>query len=189
MAYTQIETLANCHLIFKVDGIEERYSSVLSHARNTPFLSVSAVLDHISPGNLILTFRTPYVIAPAISPRIPSLPFLPRPLLFLYTLFIVYLLRINVNYAQNVTREFSAKIIFAESNSISCISPIKFSIQFLIYYIFTFLRPAPESFELRKNRALTSRFVFSGDKDKTSLIIKFGISQEVPFSPSLLLAQ
>ena len=74
MAYTQIETLANCHLIFKVDGIEERYSSVLSHARNTPFLSVSAVLDHISPGNLILTFRTPYVIAPAISPRIPSLP-------------------------------------------------------------------------------------------------------------------
>lgn len=59
MAYIQTEVLADCHLIFKVDGTGERYSSAPTHARCTPFLSVSMVPDHISPGNLILTFRTP----------------------------------------------------------------------------------------------------------------------------------
>lgn len=55
---TQTETLADCHFIFKVDGTEERYSSASSRSLQPLFSTVSAVPDHISLDNLILTFRT-----------------------------------------------------------------------------------------------------------------------------------
>lgn len=163
MAYIQTEVLADCHLIFKVDGTGERYSSAPSHARCTPFLSVSMVPDHISPGNLILTFRTPHVIAPAISPRVPLLSFslsfaLSSVSLHPFALPLLSFSSLCKSYvAQNVTGiNFPPELFLTEMpNGISCAGPIRFSIQFLIYYIFTFLlRPTTESLELRKNRAL-----------------------------------
>lgn len=109
---TQTEALADCHLIFKVDGTEERYSPASSHARCTPFLSVSAVPDHISLGNLILTFRTRtwlrqlFLLVYLFSPS----RFLPLSLLFLYVClprrFILHLLRVYIKsyVTQNATR-------------------------------------------------------------------------------------
>jgi len=85
--------------------------SVILLLSPTPFLSMSAVPDHISPSSLILTFRTPHVIAPAISPRFPFSPshFLP-PLLFLCICLLRHFSFISFsslckNYvAQNATR-------------------------------------------------------------------------------------
>lgn len=110
---TQTEALADCHLIFKVDGTGECYSPASSHARCIPFLSVSAVPDHISLGNLILTFRTRtwlrqlFLLVYLFSP--PSR-FLPLSLLFLYVClprrFILHLLRLYMKsyVTQNATR-------------------------------------------------------------------------------------
>lgn len=163
MAYIQTEVLADCHLIFKVDGTGERYSSAPSHARCTPFLSVSMVPDHISPGNLILTFRTPARDCTSyFSSCTPSLLLAVFLALFCFSAsvclatFIFFVSMRKLRCSKCNRNKFSARIISIEMpNGISCVGPIRFSIQFLIYYIFTFLlRPTTESFELRKNRAL-----------------------------------
>lgn len=60
IVYSQIGALADCHLIFKVDGTGERVILLLSPTLSSrPLFSLhSRVPDRISLGNLILTFRT-----------------------------------------------------------------------------------------------------------------------------------
>lgn len=88
---TQTETLADCHFIFKVDGTEERYSSAFSRSLQPPFFTVSAVPDHISLDNLILTFRTRTWLRQLF--LLVSLLFLPFLFLYIYLLrhFVLYL--------------------------------------------------------------------------------------------------
>lgn len=128
-----------------------------------PFSLYPMVPDHISPGNLILTFRTPARDCTSyFSSCTPSLLLAVFHALFCFSAsvcpatFIFFVSMQKLRRSKCNRNKFSARIISTEMpNGISCAGPIRFSIQFLIYYIFTFLlRPTTESFELRKKPSI-----------------------------------
>lgn len=78
---------------------------------------------------------------------------------------------------------------FAESNGIfyRMLLDFQFNFSYITYSRSFFKLAVPENSELRKTEHwLTSRFAFSEGEGKTSLIVKFGVSQEVPSSPFAL---